>query len=58
MDGLVIRVGCDSRAPKLGRAASSSEVAVSTSFNNDDKNDGSPLVSIYGRDGLPGGLLD
>ena len=58
VEGLVTRVGCVSKAPKAGLADSSSEVAVSTSFNNDDKNEGSPPVSINGREGLPVALLD
>jgi hypothetical protein len=38
---------------------SSSELAVSTSFSNDDKNEGSPLVlMLYGRGGLPARLLE
>jgi hypothetical protein len=55
-DGLVTRFGPGFTfvvALKNGRADSSSEVAVSTSLNSDDKKEGSPLVSINGRAGLP-----
>lgn len=33
------------------REVSSSELGISTSLSNDDKNDGSPLVSLIGREG-------
>jgi len=47
-DGLVTRFWgwCVVDALKIDRDESSSGVAVSTSLSNDDRNEGSPLVSI------------
>jgi hypothetical protein len=55
----VTRVGAEAVvALKADRDVSSSDVAISTSFRRDDKKDGSPLVSLNGReDGDPVRLL-
>lgn len=57
VEGLVTRIGPRTAAPKFGRGVSSSEVAVSTSLSKEDRNEGSALVSIVGRIGLPARLL-
>lgn len=53
IEGLVTWFGPYEVVLKMGLGRSSSELAVSTSRSNEDRNEGSPLVSMDGRTGLP-----
>ena len=58
-EGLVTRFGPETVvALNADLAVSSSDAPTSTSFKRDDRNEGSPLASVKGReDGDPGRLL-